>query len=186
MPAFGPEQRSPSLGPWSGVTWACAARALLDLSVLVVLREERPEIVDFFLVLDAGECHFGAGNLRLRILDVFLELGLVPGDAGILVGVRVGITLSRAGLAAVEPVHLRANLVLGALADRMAGHAFVERGLAGRDILRQRGGRGCRGSDHDQRAQSEFFHGSALRGIWGKAATVPPPLWHGGIAVDKP
>src|SRR5258708_39285727 len=117
MAAFGPEQRSPRLGPWSGVT-------LLDLSVLVVLREERPEIVDFFLVLDAGECHFGAGNLRLRILDVFLELGLVPGDVGILVGVRVGITLSRAGLAAVEPVHLRANLVLGALADRMAGHAF--------------------------------------------------------------
>src|SRR3984893_17140054 len=138
MPAFGHEQSSPSLAPWSGVPWACAARALLDLSVLVVLREERPEIVDFLLVLDAGECHLGPGNFRLRILDVFLELGLVPGDAGILVGVGVGITVSRAGLAAVETVQLRTDLVLGALADRMAGHAFVERGLAGRDVLRQR------------------------------------------------
>src|SRR5258706_15083200 len=153
MPAFGPEQRSPSLGPWSGVTWACAARALLDLSVLVVLREERPEIVDFFLVLDAGECHFGAGNLRLRILDVFLELGLVPGDAGILVGVRVGITLSRAGVAAVEPIEFRADLVLGAFADRVTGHALIERGLASRDVLRERCGGGERRGDGNQRAQ---------------------------------
>src|SRR5260370_924396 len=107
---------------------------LLGLSVLVVLREKRPEVVDLFLVLDAGEGHLGAGNLRLGVLDVLLELGLVPGDAGVLVGVRVGITLSRAGLAAVEPVELRADLVLGAVADRMAGHAFVERGLAGHSI----------------------------------------------------
>src|SRR5207244_62473 len=41
-----------------------------------------------------------------------LELGLVPSDAGILVGVRIGITRSRAGVAAVEPVELRATLFL--------------------------------------------------------------------------
>src|SRR6266852_2100760 len=105
----------------------------LDLSILVVLREKRPEIVDFLLVLDAGERHLGAGNLRLRILDVFLELRLVPGDAGILVGIGIGIAVGGAGLAAVQSVEFRADLVLGALADGVAGHAFVERRLAGRD-----------------------------------------------------
>jgi hypothetical protein len=75
--------------------------ALLGLSVLVVLRNERPKIVDLFLVLDAGERHLGAGNLRLRVLDVVLELSLVPGDAGILVGVRIGLIRRCTGLAAV-------------------------------------------------------------------------------------
>jgi len=74
-------------------------------------------------------------------------------DAGILVGVRIGITLSRAGVAAVEPVKLWADLVPGAFADRVARHAFIERGLAGRDILRERRGCGYRGCDDDQRAQ---------------------------------
>src|ERR1700716_3681516 len=118
--------------------------ALPGLSVLVVLRNEGPEIVDLFLVLDAGERHLGAGNLRLRVLDVVLELSLVPGDAGILVGVRIGIMRRGTGLAAVEPVELRADLVLGACADRVAGHAFVERCLAGGGVLRQRCGRGGR------------------------------------------
>src|ERR1700681_636462 len=113
--------------------------ALLGLSVLVVLREKRPQIAGFFLVLDAGEYHLGAGNLRLRVLDVVLEFGLAPGDAGILVSVRIGKARGRAGLAAIEPVELRADLVLGAFADRVTGHAFVERRLAGGGVLRQRG-----------------------------------------------
>src|SRR6202048_5619070 len=103
--------------------------ALLGLSVLVVLREKRPQIAGFFLVLDAGEYHLGTGDLRLRGLDVVLEFGLAPGDAGILVGVRIGIIRRRAGLAAVQPIELRADLVLGAFADRVTGHAFVERRL---------------------------------------------------------
>jgi hypothetical protein len=101
------------------------------------------EIVDLFLVLDAGERHPGAGNLRLRILDVILELSLVPGDAGIPVGVRIGIIRRGTGLAAVQSVELRTDLVPGAFADRVADQAFVERRLAGRDVLRQR--RGCGG-----------------------------------------
>src|SRR5450756_482824 len=117
-----------------------AIEPLLGLAVLVVLRDERPDIIDFLVFLDAGEGHLGAGNLGLGIPDVFLELGLVPGDAGILVGVRIGITLSRAGLAAVDPVQFGTHLVLGVFADGVAGQAFVERGLAGRDVLRQRGG----------------------------------------------
>src|SRR5258707_9218742 len=114
--------------------------ASLLLSVLVVLREKRPEVAGFLLVLDAGEHHLGAWNLRLGVLDVVLELGLVPGDAGILVGVRIGIALRRAGVAAVEPVEFRADLVLGAFADRVTGHAFIDRILAGRDVQRDRSG----------------------------------------------
>src|ERR1700730_8656085 len=101
-----------------------APAPLFGLSVLVVLRKERPEIVDFLLVLEAGEDHLGGGNLGLRILDVFLELALIPGDAGILVGVGVGITLGRARFAAIQSVEFRADLVPGAFADRMAGQAF--------------------------------------------------------------
>src|SRR6478672_3993670 len=136
-----------------------AARPLLGLSVLVVLLNERPEIVDLFLVLDTGERHLGAGNLRLRVLDVVLELSLVPGDAGILVGVRIGIIRRGTGLAAVQSVELWAHLAPGACADRVAGHAFVERRLAGRDILRQRRGCGGRRCDNNQCAQRQFFQG---------------------------
>src|SRR5260370_12434606 len=88
--------------------------ASLLLSVLVVLREKRPEVAGFLLVLDAGEYHLGAGNLCLGVLDVVLELDLVPGDAGILVGIRVGITLRRAGVAAPPPSECPAEPALGA------------------------------------------------------------------------
>jgi hypothetical protein len=60
-----------------------------------------------------------------RVLDVVLELGLVPSDAGILIGVRIGKIRRGAGVAAVESVELRADLILGACADRVAGHAFT-------------------------------------------------------------
>src|SRR5260370_41906226 len=96
--------------------------ASLLLSVLVVLREKRPEVAGFLLVLDAGEHHLGAWNLRLGVLDVVLELGLVPGDAGILVGVRIGIALRRAGVAARAPRGFRAVLGLLRLRGRGGGH----------------------------------------------------------------
>src|SRR5271155_2124898 len=112
-------------------TITCRTLALLDVPVLVVLRDERPEIVDFLVVLDSGERHLGAGNLGLGIPDVVLEFGLVPGDAGILVGLRIGIIRRRAGLAAIQPVEFGTDLVLGAFADRVAGQAFVKGRLAG-------------------------------------------------------
>src|SRR5438445_11540862 len=111
---------------------------LLRLAVLVELRDVGPEVARLFLVLDAGEDNLGAGDLRLGILDVVEELILAPGDAGILVGVGIGIALDGAGLAAIEAVEHGADLVLGAIADRVAGHALVERGLAGIGVLRQR------------------------------------------------
>src|SRR5260370_35188916 len=98
---------------------------LLGLSVLVVLLKKRPEIAGFLLVLDSGEYHLGTGNLRPGVLDVVLELGLVPVDAGILFGIRVGITLRRAGVAAVQPLEFRAAPVLGAFAHRAGGHALI-------------------------------------------------------------
>ena len=67
------------------------------------IREVGPEVVGLLLVLDAGEHHLGAGDLRLRVLDVFEELILVPGDAGILVGLGIGIPFDGAGLTAVDP-----------------------------------------------------------------------------------
>src|ERR1700682_6749851 len=94
----------------------CARGPLLGLSVFVVLPEKRPEVAGFFPVLDAGEYHLGTGNLRFGVLDVVLELGLVPGDAGILVGIRVGITRRRAGVAGGGAAQLRAALVFVASA----------------------------------------------------------------------
>src|SRR5215472_1510011 len=64
---------------------------LLLLAVLVELRDVGPEVVCFRLVLDAGEGHLGAGDLGLRVLDIFEELLLVPGNAGALVGIRIGV-----------------------------------------------------------------------------------------------
>src|SRR5207253_11270182 len=69
-------------------------RPLLGLAVLVVLRKIRPEIVDLFFVLDAGDRHLGTGNLGLRGLDVFLEHGLVAGNVRTLVGLELGLLLA--------------------------------------------------------------------------------------------
>src|SRR5579872_6494273 len=99
---------------------------LFHLAVFVELRNVSPEVVGFRVVLDAGKHHLGAGDFRPRVLDVFLEGGGVPGDAGVLVGIGVIVVRRGTRLAAVEPVELRADLVLGVLANRMAGHAFVE------------------------------------------------------------
>src|SRR6516165_4891854 len=74
-------------------------KRLLLLSVLVELRDVGPEILGFLLVLDACEGHLGVGNLCLGVLDVVEELVLVPGDAGVLVGIGIAEAFHRAGLA---------------------------------------------------------------------------------------
>src|SRR5689334_10096000 len=65
---------------------ASAASVLFLLPRRVVLLEERGEVLGALLVLQAGIDHLGAGNFRARVLDVFEEGGVVPGDARILVG----------------------------------------------------------------------------------------------------
>src|SRR5689334_11539774 len=106
-------------------TWLLLAAVGLELADI------GPQVVDLLVVLDAGEEHLGALNHPARILDIFLELGLAPGDARILVGVAVIVAGGRPRLAAVEAVELRTNAVLGALADLVAGHALLENGFAG-------------------------------------------------------
>src|SRR6185437_8700697 len=99
--------------------------ALLGLAVLVELRDVSPEVVEFALLGDAGEHHFDARYLGLGVLDVFLELRLVPGDTGILHGVRIGVACFGTGLASVQAIEVRPDLVRSARADGMTGHALM-------------------------------------------------------------
>ena len=111
--------------------WAGWLEGLL-LPVGLELLEIAPEVGDFLFVLDADKRHLGARDPRHRVDDVILEAGLAPGDLGLLVGLAVVVTVDGAGLAPVEAVQDRTDLVLGVLADRMAGQAFAERlSLAG-------------------------------------------------------
>src|SRR5262249_48316682 len=96
-------------------------------------------------------------------LDVFLEDALVPGDAGVLVGLGVVEALGAARVAAVETVKLRPDLVLRALSDRMAREALLERLLAGGNILRR--SRGGRGRHCECRQNCSSHHASPFRGL---------------------
>src|SRR5690348_10488472 len=92
-----------------------ASGGLLLLPVGAELADIGPEVLDVLRVLDAGEDHLCARDHRPRIGDVFLEIRLVPDDAGVLVGVGIAEARRRAGMAAVDAVELGADLVLGAL-----------------------------------------------------------------------
>jgi hypothetical protein len=100
------------------------------------LLEIAPQIFEFLVILDAGKYHFGARNFGARISDVFLERCLVPGDAGVLVRIAVIETFNHAGLAAIEPVENRTDLVGGVFADAVARRAFSELSFTGRKVLR--------------------------------------------------
>jgi len=95
--------------------------ALFSFTIPVVLGKERPEIVDLLLILDACERHFGTGDLCFRVLDVLLEYGFIPGDAGVPVSLGIAIVGRRASFAAINSIELRTDLVLGTFADRVAG-----------------------------------------------------------------
>jgi len=49
------------------------------------LRKIGPKVIYLLLVLDAGENHFGTWNHPLWVLDVFLEIGLVPNNSRVLI-----------------------------------------------------------------------------------------------------
>src|SRR4029077_18241923 len=102
---------------------------------LVELRDVGPEVAPLLLVLDAWENHLGAWDFGSRVRNVFEEHVLAPGDAGVLVGIRVAVIRGGTGFAAVDPVQLRTDLVLGAVADRVTGKALLERGFTGGDVL---------------------------------------------------
>src|SRR5215216_772467 len=154
------------------------------MAVGTELLEVGPQIGDFLVVLDPGENHFGAGYLGSRILDVILERILAPGDPRILVGLGISIALDGAGLAALEPVEHRADLVLGIFADRMARQAFPERLLARCDILGQCTA-GRSGEHRRNKYQCPCHDGSFERVSGGKpdrrtTACCPPAIWMAG------
>src|ERR1700752_3727290 len=69
----------PGVGSWAGL--------LFDIAVGIGLFEVGPKVVDFLILLYAGENHFRSRDFSLGILDVFLEGRLIPNDARILVGI---------------------------------------------------------------------------------------------------
>jgi hypothetical protein len=112
------------------------AGLLFDIAVGIELFEVGPKVVDLLIVLDAGENHFRARDFSLGILDVFLEGRLIPDDARILVGIGILVIRDATGLAAVQAILCRTDLVLRAGTDAMADHTFLERDFALGDILR--------------------------------------------------
>src|SRR3569832_2133268 len=119
--------------PWPGLDGSQKAgrtqlrtntEGLLLLAVGAERAEIGPEALGFLLVLDAGEDHLGARDLDARVLDVFEELRLVPGDARLLVGLGIAVSRRGAGMASVYAVELGAALVLGAFDDRKPRRAL--------------------------------------------------------------
>ena len=63
--------------------------SLFLFPVGIELLEKCKEVAGLLLVLQAGIDHLRARYLRFRILDVFAEGSLVPGDPGVLVRGRI-------------------------------------------------------------------------------------------------
>jgi hypothetical protein len=74
-------------------------------------------------------------DLRLRVFDVLGEHRVIPGDAGVLVGLGIVVARDAAGLAAEQAVQFRADAVLRRFADLMAGTALVEGLFARGNVL---------------------------------------------------
>src|SRR5215813_1574110 len=154
------------------------ARNLFGLAVWRVLLEVSPKIADLLFVLDAGKHHLGARDFCARVADIFLERRLVPGEAGILVGLGIVVALGGARLAAIDPVELRADLVLGIGTDAVARQAFLERVFAGGGVLRRRNsGRGGehRRNDNQYPGHDGSFQNPIQEG--GKALRYAPADW---------
>jgi hypothetical protein len=101
--------------------------SLFDIAVGIELFEVGPKVVDLLIVLDAGENHFRTRDFGLGILDVFIEGRLIPDDARFLVGIGILVIRDATGLAAVQAVLCRTDLVLRTRTDAMADQTFLER-----------------------------------------------------------
>nr|CAJ01647.1 hypothetical protein orf111 [Methylocapsa acidiphila] len=123
------------------------------------MREIGDEIVPIRFLRQAGEDHLGAGDHGLGIGEIFVQLRLVPGDAGILVGVGIAIALDRAGLAPDQAIQLRTDEILGAFADLMADLALlVVNRFAGGGVGGHGSGGGRGPSDRGDHADIFQFH----------------------------
>src|ERR1700675_118417 len=91
----------PLVRPWR------AGATLLLRAIRTKLFEIGPQVTRFLHILDAGEDHLGIRDLGARVLDVVLEGGFAPNDAGVLVSVCITVVGHRSGMAAVKAVELR-------------------------------------------------------------------------------
>src|SRR3954468_1817157 len=87
-------------------------RRLLLLAVSPEPLEVGPQVLDLLGIAHARKGNAGAGDFLHRSADVLLEHCLVPGDTGVLHGVRKVVALERAGLAAIDPIERRSELDL--------------------------------------------------------------------------
>ncbi|KAJ8108715.1 hypothetical protein OPT61_g7974 [Boeremia exigua] len=76
-----------------------------------LLGEEGDEVVAVLGLLETTKGHLGAGDVLLGVLEVLEQRVLVPGDALLLVGVRVRVAVDLASLAAEQAVQHGADLV---------------------------------------------------------------------------
>src|SRR5215469_3235606 len=130
-----------SLSPWcpfQPTNPSTFYRLLLTIAVRVELADVSPQVLLLFLVLNAREDHFCARHFSRRIFDVVLERLFIPHDARTLVCIGIVEICRRAGLAAVETIEFRADLVLSARTDRVTGQADIEHCLSLLRILRHR------------------------------------------------
>ena len=110
-----------SARPSSGVRNTYSVyRLLFNIAVGIELADVSPEVFDLLLVLNAGESHFGAWNLRHRIFYVVFERLFIPHDPRVLVRIGILKIWHRAGLATINAIEFRADFALRAGTDRVA------------------------------------------------------------------
>src|ERR1700751_5890065 len=132
---------------------------LLLLPVRSELLEIGDDIVDVLILRQPGKDHLGPRNLGARVLQIFLQGRLVPGDARILVGIAVAVVRIGPGLAADDAVQHRPDRVLGAFADLMAGPALEKHFFAGRSVASSaRRSRRARQRSRNNHADPESLH----------------------------
>lgn len=84
------------------------------------IRNLRDEVVPLLALLETTEGHLGSGDELLGVLEVLEQRVLVPGDAGLFVGVGVGVALGGTSLTTEEAVQVGADLVGTASLDGVA------------------------------------------------------------------
>lgn len=80
----------------------------------------RNQVISVCRLLETTEGHLGAGEVLLGVLKVVEEGLVLPGDAGLLVGVGVGVAINGTALAAEEAVQGGADLVAAVLVNGVA------------------------------------------------------------------
>ncbi|EPY42486.1 cytochrome c [Angomonas deanei] len=90
----------------------------------------RDEVSALLGLLEASEGHLGAGHELLGVFQIDIEHVVGPDDAGVLVGLAVGVPLDRAGLAVVDTEEVGTHAVGAAL-----GGGVALRGTTLEDLL---------------------------------------------------